>query len=110
MGTLYPPEHGWPYSGLQGLGDYQRGNPYANGYGGGGGGADNQTPTHQEKTNVANNTDEAIPDVSLTRVLKWAIVLMIAMALGERFWKQFGPRIADNLHKVLGGPLPPPAP
>lgn len=45
---------------------------------------------------------EILPDISLTRALKWAIVLMIALSLGQRVWKQLGPKIEAQLHKALG--------
>lgn len=46
--------------------------------------------------------NEAIPDVSLTRVLKWAVVLVVAMGLGKKFWEMFGQKITSNLHRSLG--------
>lgn len=50
------------------------------------------------------NCDEVLPDISLTRVFKWAIVLVIAMALGRRVWEMFGPKITAQLDKTLGAP------
>jgi len=47
-------------------------------------------------------TSETIPDVSLTRVLKWAIVLVVAMGLGKKVWSMFGDKITAQVHKAIG--------
>ena len=61
---------------------------------------DDQILKHvMEQTNVSN---DVIPDVSLSRVFKWAVVLVIAMALGERVWKMFGPKISAQINKAIG--------
>lgn len=46
--------------------------------------------------------DEILPDISLSRVFKWAIVLLIALGLGKKVWATFGPKIEAQLHKALG--------
>ena len=45
---------------------------------------------------------QTIPDVSLTRVLKWAVVLLVAMGLGKRVWALFGDKITAQVHKAIG--------
>jgi hypothetical protein len=49
------------------------------------------------------NTNELVPDISVTRVIKWAIVLLIAMALGRKVWNQFGEKITNGMNKALDG-------
>lgn len=53
-----------------------------------------------KEPDVATN-DSLIPDISLARVLKWAVVLLIAMALGRKVWDQFGDKITKQMHKAL---------
>ena len=45
--------------------------------------------------------DEILPDISLTRVFKWALVLIVAMSLGKKVWAMFGEKIEKNLHSAL---------
>ena len=45
---------------------------------------------------------ELLPDVSLTRVFKWALIVLVAVALGEKIWSKLGPSLTDNFCKVLG--------
>lgn len=59
---------------------------------------------------MAQNENEVLPDISLTRVFKWALVLLIAMGLGRRVWDMFGDKLTANLHKALSGVQPPTAP
>lgn len=56
----------------------------------------------RQKMNNMGCDNEVIPDISLTRVFKWAIVILIALALGERIWKIFGPKLTEQMHKALG--------
>lgn len=60
-----------------------------------------------EETEMPNPTDEVLPDISLTRVFKWALVLLVAMGLGKRVWEMFGDKVTANLHKALGSNLTP---
>ena len=46
--------------------------------------------------------DELLPDISITRAIKWAIVLLIALSLGQKVWDKLGPKISAQLHKALG--------
>jgi len=46
---------------------------------------------------------DVLPDISLTRALKWAVVALIALALGERVWRQFGGQLVKNLEKTITG-------
>ena len=57
-----------------------------------------QTAAKDEK--VENK--ELLPDVSLTRVFKWALIVLVAVALGEKIWSKLGPSLTDNFCKVLG--------
>jgi hypothetical protein len=52
----------------------------------------------QEEKKVS---EQMIPDVSLSRVFKWAIVLVIAMALGRRVWDMFGDKITKGFDTAL---------
>jgi hypothetical protein len=45
---------------------------------------------------------ELLPDVSLTRVFKWALIVLVAIALGEKIWSKLGPGLTDNFCKVIG--------
>lgn len=47
------------------------------------------------------NEKELLPDISLTRVLKWAVVLLVAMALGSKVWEKFGAKVTAQLHKAI---------
>jgi hypothetical protein len=55
-------------------------------------------PRYLKETTVK---DEILPDISLTRVFKWAVVLLIAMGLGRKVWAMFGTKIEKQLHKAL---------
>jgi len=62
-----------------------------------------QTVSKTQESKVANESEkEIIPDISLARVGKWAVVLIVLMALGNRFWTMFGPKVQQQLHKALG--------
>jgi len=52
---------------------------------------------------VDNVDKDVLPDISLTRALKWAVVALIALALGERVWRQFGGTLVANLEKTITG-------
>ena len=79
------------------------------GCGGGGGGASTYYGIGGGGTSLASTglvkeikvKDEILPDISLTRVFKWAIVLVVGMALGKRVWSMFGEKITNNLNKAL---------
>ena len=60
------------------------------------------TVDESKETDMTDKCD-AIPDISLTRVFKWAVVLLIAMALGRRVWDMFGDRLTAQMQKALGG-------
>lgn len=49
-----------------------------------------------------SNSNDILPDISITRVLKWAFVLLIAMGLGKKVWALFGEKITAQMHKALG--------
>lgn len=44
---------------------------------------------------------ELLPDISLARVIKWGIVLLIAMGLGKKVWAMFGDKLTAKLHTAL---------
>lgn len=48
------------------------------------------------------NDNDIIPDISLSRVFKWAVVLIVVMFLGKRVWDMFGDKVTQQLHKALG--------
>lgn len=52
----------------------------------------------------ASTEKDVIPDISVTRVLKWAVVLLIAMALGKKVWGLFGDKISKQLSQALDSP------
>lgn len=57
-------------------------------------------PTPKTETTMANEK-ELLPDISIVRVLKWAVVLFIAMGLGKRVWDTFGHKIAAKIESQL---------
>lgn len=44
---------------------------------------------------------EVLPDINLVRVLKWGVVLLVALALGKKVWNTFGSKITEKLHKEM---------
>lgn len=56
-----------------------------------------------QEEEIVSNSNDILPDISLTRVFKWAIVLLVAMALGHKIWNQFGDKITKQMHKALEG-------
>lgn len=63
-----------------------------------------ESPKQKETT---MKDDGLLPDISLARVFKWAIVLLIAMGLGQKVWSTFGAKIEKQLHKALGTEVTP---
>lgn len=57
-------------------------------------------PTPKQETTVANEK-EILPDISLTRVLKWGVVLIIAMALGKKVWATVGKQVTERLEGAV---------
>lgn len=57
--------------------------------------------TAKPKEPEVSAPNEVLPDISLTRVLKWAVVLLIALALGKKVWNQFGEKITNQVNKAL---------
>lgn len=53
-----------------------------------------------EETTVSTDK-EILPDISIVRVLKWGVVLLIAMFLGKRVWETFGHKIAERVEGAL---------
>lgn len=68
--------------------------------GGGSPSASTFVPSKPDKELEVNS--ETIPDVSITRVFKWALVLLVAMALGKKVWGLFGDKLTAQLHKAIG--------
>jgi hypothetical protein len=68
--------------------------------------AHNNVPVNSSKVEQTKETKveekEILPDVSLTRVFKWALIVLVAVALGEKIWSKLGPQLTDNFCKVLG--------
>lgn len=62
--------------------------------------ADKYEPLPKQETTVANEK-EILPDISITRVLKWGVVLLIAMFLGKRVWENFGGKITERIEHAL---------
>jgi hypothetical protein len=64
--------------------------------------AESSTIKLPKETDTVTNDKDVLPDISLTRVLKWAIVLIVAMGLGKRVWDMFGNKISSQLQNALG--------
>jgi hypothetical protein len=56
----------------------------------------------QKEIEVTTEGKDTVPDVSLTRVFKWAVVLIVAMFLGKKVWELFGDKVTKQLSKALG--------
>jgi hypothetical protein len=59
-------------------------------------------PVYSKPKETKVSDSNMLPDISLSRVFKWALVVLIGLALGERVWAKIGPQLLDGLHKAIG--------